>query len=107
MAATGGWLFDARIIDRSFVEVNGMMFGSSLAAAELTQRCLPTGACTDVPDAFRSRAAMYGAGLPAAAAVVYLGYYFKSKGYRWWFVPAAIATAGNVIVSAHAAHFSR
>jgi hypothetical protein len=107
MTATGGWLFDGRIIDRSFVVVNGVMLGSSVVAAELTQRCLQARACTDVPDAFRSRAAMYGAGLPAAAGVAYLGYYLKSKGYRWWFVPAAIVTVGNVIVSTHAAHFSR
>ncbi len=105
--ATGGMFFDARVVDRSFVTVNGVMFGSSVAAAELTQRCLSAGACTDVPDAFHSRAAMYGAGLPAAAGVAYLGYYLKSKGYRWWFVPAAVVTVGNIIVSTHAAHYSR
>lgn len=104
--ATRGLYFDARVTDLSFIAVNGVMFGSSIATAELTQRCLSSGACTDVPDAFRSRAAMYAAGMPAAAGVVYLGYYLKRKEYRWWFVPAALVTLGNLVVSTHAAHYS-
>jgi hypothetical protein len=99
-------LFDTRVIDWSFVGVNSSMFVSSVVAAQLTQNCLQAGACASVPDAFHSRAAMYGAGIPAAVGVAYLGYYLKSKGYRWWFVPAAVVTLGNIVVSTHAAHYS-
>ena len=105
VTATGGWLVDARGVDWSFATVNGVMFGSSVAAAELTQRCLQARACNFVPGAFHSRAAMYGVGLPAAAGVSYLSYYLKRKGYRWWFVPAAVVIGGNIIVSEHAAHY--
>jgi hypothetical protein len=106
-AATSGILYvDSRVATGSFWGLNGAMFGSSIISARLTQDCLHAGACSSVPRAFRSSAAMYGAGLPAAAAVSYLTYYFKSKGYRWWFVPAALVTAGNIVVSTHAAHYS-
>ncbi|MGA2538129.1 MAG: hypothetical protein ABSF53_19110 [Terracidiphilus sp.] len=105
-AAVGGLYFDANVANWRFVTVNGVMFGSSVAAAELTQRCLLSGACTDVPNAFHSRAAMYGAGLPAEAGVAYLGYYLKSKGYPWWFAPAIVVTVGDIVVSTHAAHYS-
>jgi hypothetical protein len=49
---------------------------------------------------------MYGAGLPVAAGVAYFTYYLKSKGDRWWFVPAAVVIGGNLVVSVHAAHYS-
>jgi hypothetical protein len=90
----------------SYWTVNGLMLGSSVVSAELTQRCLYSGACDWVPDALHSRGAMYGAGLPAASGVSYLSYYLKKKGYRWWFVPAALVTAGNIVASTHAAHYS-
>jgi hypothetical protein len=49
---------------------------------------------------------MYGAGLPAAAGVSYLSYYLKKKGDRWWFLPEALVTVSDVVLSVHAAHYS-
>lgn len=98
---------DLQVADWSYWSVNGAMLSSSIVAAQRTQDCLHSGKCDFVPTAFHSRAAMYGAGLPAATGVAYLGYYLKKKHCRWWFVPAALVTAGNVIVSAHAARYSR
>lgn len=92
-------------MDKEFVLVNGLMFGSSIANVELTTRCLQNGACTMVPGGLRSRAALYGVGLPAEAGVAVLGYYLKRTGRRWWFVPAALVTAGNAIYAVHAAKY--
>lgn len=106
-AATGfGLEVDSHVANRWYWAVNGPMFGSSIVSAELTQACLAAGKCDFVPDAFHSRVAMYGAGVPAAIGVSYLGYYLKKRGHRWWFIPAAMVTAGNFVVSAHAAHYS-
>ncbi len=105
--ATSGFLYvDFKVANWPYRTLTGAMIASSLTSVDLTQRCLHAGACSFVPEVFRSRAAMYGAGLPAAAGVSYLSYYLKRKGYRWWFVPAALVTAGNVVVSTHAAHYS-
>jgi len=105
VAAING-LFDGRVIDWSFVGVNSVMFASSVVAAEQTQNCLQAGACNDVPNAFQSRAAMYGAGLPTAVGVSYFSYYLKRHSYRWWYVPEALVTAGNLVYALHAAHYS-
>lgn len=105
-APAAGGVFNGEGGNWSYWSVNGVMLGSSVLAADLTQKCLEAGACTFVPDAFHSHIAMYGAGLPAAAGVAYLGYRLKAKGYRWWFVPAALVTSGNIVVSVHAAHYS-
>ena len=105
-AASPGVLHaDFKVANWSYWTVNGAMLSSSLTSVQLTQECLHSGACSFVPNAFHSRAAMYGAGLSAAAGVSYLSYYLKRKGYRWWFVPAAVVTAGNIAVSTHAAHY--
>jgi hypothetical protein len=106
-AATPGILnVDFSVANWSYWTATGTMLGSSFAAANLTQNCLHAGACNFVPRAFRSSSAMYRAGLPTAAAVAYLTYYLKRKGYAWWFVPEAIVTVGNIAVSTHAAHYS-
>ncbi|MGB8783956.1 MAG: hypothetical protein WCD02_12630 [Terriglobales bacterium] len=105
-ASAGILDFYSPVADWSYWTVQGAMFGSSVVAAEKTQTCLQAGACSFVPNAFQTRAVMYGAGLPTAAGVSYLGYYLKKRHSRWWFVPAALVTAGNIVVSAHAAKYS-
>ena len=104
-AAVGALYFDASVMDWPYRAVNGAMLSSSLFAIELTHKCLAAGACSFVPDAFRRRSVMYETGLPAVAAVSYLSYYLKDRHLRWWFVPAAVAIGGDIIVSAHAAHY--
>ena len=93
--------------DKQFFLVNGVMFASSIANVELTARCFNSGACTAVPGPLRSRGALYGLGLPADVGATVLGYYLKRSGHRWWFVPAAAVTAGNVVYAIHAARQTR
>ena len=106
VAATGGLFLDFHVTNWPFWTVNGAMLSSSLVSVSLTHKCLEAGACTFLPDIFHRRRVMYGAGLPAVAGVSYLGYYLKSKHYAWWFVPAALVTAGDIVISTHAAHYS-
>ena len=93
--------------DKQFMLVNGLMFSSSITNVELATRCFRGGACTAVPGPLRSRGGLYGVGLPVDVAVTVLGYRLKRSGHRWWFVPAAAVTVGNVIYSIHAAHYMR
>jgi hypothetical protein len=92
-------------MDKEFALVNGLMFGSSIANVELTTRCLENGACTMVPSGLRSRKRLYAVSLPADVGITALGYYLKRSGHRWWFVPAALVTAGNAIYAVHAAKY--
>jgi len=94
-------------MDKEFLITTGVLFGSSIANVELTHRCLENGACSLVPRALVRRRALYGVGLPADAGITVLGYYLKRSGRRWWFVPAAIVTAGNTIYGIHAAQHMR
>jgi len=97
-----------QIADKEFVVATGALFGSSVANVELTHRCLENGECSLVPRALVRRRALYGVGLPADAGITVLGYYLKRSGRKWWFVPAAIVTAGNTIYGIHAAqHMGR
>jgi hypothetical protein len=89
----------------TFVVANGMLLGSTIADAEMIARCRPS-ACQAVPDSIRSRADLYGIGIPASLAASYISYRIKRGGSRWWIVPVAVLTAGNVVYAAHAAQFS-
>ncbi|MFB3917506.1 MAG: hypothetical protein ACE14M_12300 [Terriglobales bacterium] len=91
-----------KVADSKFWAVHGVMFASAISAAELTTRCMDDHFCTAVPDALRSRGALYGVGIPAAIGVTSLGYYLKTRGHRWWFVPAALVTAGSIVYGVHA-----
>ena len=104
--AAAGPLAGPATRDTRFMLANSLMYSSSIANVELTTRCFNSGACTAVPGPFRSRGALYGVGLPIDLAVTVMGYRFKRAGHRWWFVPAAAVTAGNIIYSIHAAHYA-
>jgi hypothetical protein len=105
-AAIGGLYGDLKIANWPFWTVNGAMWGSSLAAAEFTHTCLQAGACSSVPDTLHSRKVMLATGVPALLGVSYLDYYLKKKGTRWWFVPPALVTVGNIVVATHGARYS-
>lgn len=92
--------------DKYFMSVNGLMFGSSIANVELTTRCLISGACAALPGPLRSRATLYGVGLPIDVTLAVITYRLKRSERRWWFVPAAVVTAGNIIYSIHAVHYT-
>lgn len=101
-AAKGGALaVDRNVADWRYLSLTGGMFGASVANAELTQRCLEQKTCKFVPSAFTSRAAMYGAGIPADFAVAYMSYRLK-KSHNWfWVVPEAAVTGANLFVAIH------
>jgi len=93
-------------IGPAFVVANGMLLGSTIANAELIARCRPS-SCQAVPDSIRSRPALYGIGITSSLAISYISYRIKRGGSRWWIVPVAVFTAGNVVYAAHAAQWSR
>lgn len=99
-AATGPSL--EGVADRHYWAFTGAMFSASIADAELTQRCQQEKTCSYVPPSLRSRAAMYGIGIPADFAVAYLTYHMKAKHSHLWYVPSALVTAANVYVGIHA-----
>lgn len=90
------------VVDWQYTSVMGAMFTSSIVNVELTNKCLDQGTCSWVPDAFQSRAAMYGAGIPAEIGIAYLSYKLKEHGHKWWYVPAVAVTAMNAYVAYHA-----
>ena len=103
-AAMGGPLgVDRSVADRNYLAVTGAMFGASIANAELTLSCLKQHPfCNDVPASLKSRAALYGIGIPADLGVAYLTYYMKRKHSRIWYVPAACVTAANIFLGVRA-----
>jgi hypothetical protein len=103
-AAVGGPLsVDRSVADRNYLLVTGGLFGSSVANAELTIRCLQKhAACNDVPSSLQSRAAIYGIGIPADIGIAYLSYHMKKKHSRIWFVPAAAVTGANLFLAVRA-----
>jgi hypothetical protein len=103
-AALGGPLaVDRDVADRNYLMLTGGMFGASIANAELTIRCLEVQAsCNDVPSSLKSRAAIYGIGIPADLGVAYLTYYMKKKHSRVWYVPAALVTGANMFLAVRA-----
>lgn len=101
-AAVGpNWSEVRRTADRQYWEVTGSMFAVSIANAELAQRCLHQLSCTWVPTEFRSRAAMYGAGIPADLGISYLTYRLKRGRKSLWFLPSTLVTAANAYVAVH------
>ena len=107
-AAVGGTFgVDRTVADRNYFLFTGAMFGSSVMDAELTLRCLDKHtSCNKVPSALRSRAALYGIGIPADLAISYLTYYMKKKHSRIWYAPAALVTGGNVFLGIRAYRWS-
>ena len=83
------------------------MFGSSIADVELTQRCQEIGKCSYVPKAINSRTAMYGIGMPADFAIMYLSYHMKKEHRSLWYLPPVLVSAANLYVSVHAYHRAR
>jgi hypothetical protein len=88
-----------------FLAANGVLLGSTIANAEMIARCRPS-ACQAVPDAIRSRGALYGIGIPASLGVSYISYRLKRGGTKLWIVPVVLLTAGNLVYAVHASSFS-
>lgn len=108
-AAKGGPLgVDRNVADRNYLLLTGGMFGASVANAELALHCLHVHAsCNDVPPSLRSRAALYGIGIPADLGIAYLTYYMKRKHNHIWYVPAALVTGANIFFGVRAYRWSR
>jgi hypothetical protein len=103
-AAIGGPLSpDRSVADRNYWLVNGGMVGASIANVELTVRCLEVHAsCNDVPSSLKSRAALYGIGIPADLGVAYLSYFMKKKHSRIWYAAPAVVTGANMFLAVRA-----
>ena len=103
-AALGGPLSpDRSVADRNYWLVTGGMVGATVANVELTVRCLQAHAsCNDVPSSLKSRAALYGIGIPADLGVAYLTYYMKKKHSRIWYAAPAIVTGANMFLAVRA-----
>jgi hypothetical protein len=109
VAAQGGPLWvDRSVADRKYLMLTGGMFGASVANAELTLHCLHQHAfCNDVPSSLKSRAAIYGIGIPAELGVAYLTYCLKRKHNHMWYVPAAAVTGANIFFAYRAYHWTQ
>ena len=109
VAAMGGPLWvDRTVADRKYLMFTGGMFAASVANAELTLHCLSQHAsCNDVPSSLKSRAAIYGIGIPAELGVAYLTYCLKRKHNHMWFVPAAAVTGANIFFAYRAYHWTQ
>jgi hypothetical protein len=104
-AATGALTYgEQRAVDWKFGLITTALFSSSVANAELTARCLQVGTCSYIPSALRSRAALYGIGLPTDVVVSFVSLRLKSKGMRYWWASDVAITAANLYVGAHALH---
>jgi hypothetical protein len=90
----------------TFLAANGALLGSTIANVEMIARCRPS-SCQSVPDAIRSRGALYGIGIPSSLAVSYVSYRLKRSGTKVWILPVVAFTAGNIVYAVHASHFSR
>ncbi len=97
------WAKPEPVANLPYWATTAAVFGSNIAAIELLQGCLAAKECQSIPGSMQSRAAMYGVGLPVAAGVSLLGYYLKKKQKRWWYVPAAMATAFDLFFVVHGA----
>ena len=97
----GSFRVDGRVADWKYLGLTGGMFAATVANTELTQRCLSQSTCTFFPSALSSRAAMYGVGMPADAAVAYFSYRLKRNHNPFWIVPEALFTGANLYVAAH------
>jgi hypothetical protein len=95
------------VMDKGFVIGNSVMLGTTIANTELVLRCLPNHYCNDVPVDLRGRKRLYAVALPTNLGVGVLGYYLKRGGHRWWFVPAALISTGNIVYGIHAAQHVR
>lgn len=94
-----------RSIDPGFLAANAALLGSTIANAEMIAECRPT-SCQAIPDAIRSRAALYGIGIPASLGISYMSYRLRRGGTRLWILPVALLTAGNIVYAVHASQFS-
>jgi hypothetical protein len=92
-----------RTFDAPYVIQMGAMFASSIVTVEKTNTCIQQHTCSFVPVAFRSRGALYGAGIPIELGIAYVSYKLKQHGHRWWFAPALAVTGANSYVAYRAA----
>jgi hypothetical protein len=88
-----------------FLVANGALLGSTIANAEIIARCRPS-SCQSVPDAIRSRGALYGIGIPASLGISYISYRLKRGGTKLWILPVALLTAGNIAYAVNASRWS-
>ena len=100
----GGTVTERKLDRRSQIEfwsVQGVMFGTTIAAIATTHNCLQAGSCTAIPSSLQSRGAMYSVGIPMAVGVAILSYEIKKHEKRWWFVPSAMLAGAAGVLTYH------
>jgi hypothetical protein len=74
----------------------------------MTVHCLQKHfSCNDVPSSLKSRAALYGIGIPADLGIAYLSYFMKKKHSSIWYVPSAIVGGANLFLGVRAYRWSQ
>ncbi len=88
------------VVDRKFVALTALTFGSSIAAIEMTQRCSVQHNCYNNVFSMQDiRIKLYAIAMPIDFGATLLSYELKKRGKRWWWVPAATAIAGGTAVA--------
>lgn len=90
----------------TFLIANGVLLGSTIANVGMIANCRPS-SCQAVPSSIRNRGALYGIGIPSSLAISYISYRLKRGGTKFWIVPVAAFTAGNIAYAIHASQWGR
>ena len=81
---------EAKIVDKRFMTLGVLVFGTTSLDMELTQHCLQRNTCVELnPTLPTSHWGMYVTNTPVNAGVMWLSYKRRKGGHRdWWIWPA-------------------
>ncbi len=99
--AVGQKIADApqpKVMDRKFMWLGGLVFATTAADMELTQRCQNAGTCVELnPTVPRARWAKYATNTATNVGVMYWAYRWKKQGKRLWLVPPLVDIGAHVL----------
>jgi hypothetical protein len=88
----------AKVMDRKFLLLNGLVLATTTADMELTQHCQNAGTCVELnPTIPRTRWAKHAVNMPTNLAVMYWSYRWKKQGKRLWWVPPLVDVGAHVV----------
>jgi hypothetical protein len=81
---------EQKIVDKRFMTLGVLVFGTTSLDMELTQHCLQRNTCVELnPTLPTSHWGMYATNTPVNAGVMWLSYKRRKGGHRdWWIWPA-------------------
>jgi hypothetical protein len=89
---------ETRIIDRKFMLLGGLVFGTTAADMQLTQHCQNAGTCVELnPTVPRALWAKYATNSATNTAVMYWAYRWKKEGKRLWWAPPLVDIGIHVV----------